>query len=84
MARRATPLGQRDPAGLVRRQRRLGPLQRHDVLVLHPTASTPAADGSGLSYDGNIVTGWTSMARTEAHARNLVGELKEQDAPSSR
>jgi hypothetical protein len=27
---------------------------------------------------------WTSMAKTEADARELVGELKEQDAPSSR
>jgi hypothetical protein len=37
-----------------------------------------------LSYDGNIVTGWSSMARTEDEARELVGELKEQDASGSR
>jgi hypothetical protein len=37
----------------------------------------------GLSYDGNIVTGWSSMARSEAEARELVGELKEQDADRS-
>jgi len=33
---------------------------------------------------GIIVTGWSSMARTEAEARELVGELKEQDAAPSR
>jgi hypothetical protein len=38
----------------------------------------------GLSYDGNIVTGWSSMARTDDEARELVGELKEQDASGSR
>lgn len=37
----------------------------------------------GLSYDGNIVTGWSSMARSEAEARELVGGLKEQDADRS-
>jgi hypothetical protein len=36
----------------------------------------------GLRYYGNIVTGW-SMARSEAEARELVGELKEQDAARS-
>jgi hypothetical protein len=55
------------------------------------STSSPAGTGIsatgrwvGLSYDGNIITGWSSMARTEADARELVGELKEQDASSSR
>jgi hypothetical protein len=38
----------------------------------------------GLSYDGDIVTGWSSMARTDDEARELVGELKDQDASGSR
>jgi hypothetical protein len=38
----------------------------------------------GLSYDGSIVTGWASVAKTEAEAKELVGELKEQHAAPSR
>jgi len=52
--------------------------------VMHPHGISATGRWVGLSYDGNIVTGWSSMARTEADARELVGELKEQDAPSSR
>jgi hypothetical protein len=39
--------------------------------------------GVGLSYDGNIVTGWSSMAKSEEEARKLVEELKEHDASGS-
>ena len=52
--------------------------------VLHPHGIHATSRWVGLSYDGNIVTGWSSMARTEDEARQLVDELKEQDAPSSR
>jgi hypothetical protein len=52
--------------------------------VMHPHGIHATGRWVGLSYDGNIVTGWSSMAKTEADARELVGELKEQDAPSSR
>ena len=52
--------------------------------VMHPHGISATGRWVGLSYDGNIVTGWSSMARTEADARELVGELKEQNAPSSR
>ena len=48
--------------------------------VMHPHGISATGRWVGLSYDGNIVTGWSSMARTEADARELVGELKEQDA----
>jgi hypothetical protein len=51
--------------------------------VMHPHGVSATGRWVGLSYDGTIVTGWSSMARTEADARELVGELKEQDAPSS-
>ena len=37
----------------------------------------------GLSYDGIIVTGWSSMARTEDEARDLVVKLKEQETADS-
>ena len=52
--------------------------------VLHPHGINATGRWVGLSYDGNIVTGWSSMARTEAEARELVGELKEQHAAPSR
>jgi transcriptional regulator with XRE-family HTH domain len=52
--------------------------------VLHPHGINATGRWVGLSYDGSIVTGWSSMARTEAEARELVGELKEQHAAPSR
>jgi hypothetical protein len=50
--------------------------------VMHPHGISATGRWVGLSYDGNIVTGWSSMARTEADAREIVGNLKEQDASS--
>jgi hypothetical protein len=47
--------------------------------VMHPHGIHATGRWVGLSYDGNIVTGWSSMARTEDEARELVGELKEQE-----
>jgi hypothetical protein len=47
--------------------------------VMHPHGIHATGRWVGLSYDGNIVTGWSSMAKTEAEARELVGELKEQE-----
>jgi hypothetical protein len=52
--------------------------------AMHPHGIHATGRWVGLSYDGNIVTGWSSMARTEEEARKLVSELKEQDAPGSR
>ena len=51
--------------------------------VMHPHGIGATGRWVGLSYDGNVVTGWSSMARTEAEARELVGELKEQDGAGS-
>jgi hypothetical protein len=53
-------------------------------LVLHPHGIHATGRWVGLSHDGTIVTGWSSMARSEREARTLVGELKEQDAAPSR
>jgi hypothetical protein len=53
-------------------------------LVVHPHGIHATGRWVGLSYDGNIVTGWSSMAKTEAEARELVDELKEQDVNHSR
>jgi hypothetical protein len=52
-------------------------------LVMHPHGISATGRWVGLSYDGNVETGWSSMARTEAEARELVGELREQDAARS-
>jgi hypothetical protein len=52
--------------------------------VMHPHGIHATGRWVGLSYDGNIVTGWSSMARSEEEARELVGKLKEQDASGSR
>ena len=52
--------------------------------VMHPHGIHATGRWVGLSYDGDIVTGWSSMAKSEEEARNLVGELKEQDASGSR
>ncbi len=35
----------------------------------------------GLSYDGPIVTGWATIARSEHEALNLLEQLKEKGAP---
>jgi hypothetical protein len=52
--------------------------------VLHPHGIHATGRWVGLSYDGNIVTGWSSMAKSEEEARKLVEELKEQDANGTR
>src|SRR6266545_5534525 len=51
--------------------------------VMHPHGINASGRWVGLSYDGQIVTGWSSIAKTEAEARELVDELKEQDAARS-
>jgi hypothetical protein len=51
--------------------------------VMHPHGINMTGRWVGLSYDGAIVTGWSSMAKTEAEARSLVDQLKEQEAARS-
>jgi transcriptional regulator with XRE-family HTH domain len=51
--------------------------------VMHPHGINMTGRWVGLSYDGIIVTGWGSMARTEAEARDLVLKLKEQETADS-
>jgi transcriptional regulator with XRE-family HTH domain len=51
--------------------------------VMHPHGINMTGRWVGLSYDGNIVTGWSSMARTEDEARDLVLKLKEQETADS-
>ena len=47
--------------------------------VLHTHGQQLTGRWVGLSYDGAIVTGWGSMARSESDARALIDELKRRD-----
>jgi hypothetical protein len=51
--------------------------------VMHPHGINMTGRWVGLSYDGAIVTGWSSMAKTEDEARGLVDQLKEQESTRS-
>jgi hypothetical protein len=48
--------------------------------VLHPHGLNMIGRWVGLSYDGDIVTGWAAMARDEQEAADLIGQLKQQAA----
>lgn len=48
--------------------------------VLHPHGQHMAGRWVGLSYDGKIVTGWGAMARGEQEAKDVIAELKQQEA----
>jgi transcriptional regulator with XRE-family HTH domain len=45
--------------------------------VMHPQGLSMTGRWVGLSYDGLIITGWASMAKSEDEARELVAKLKE-------
>jgi hypothetical protein len=51
--------------------------------VMHPHGINMTGRWVGLSYDVAIVTGWSSMAKTEDEARALVEQLKEQETAHS-
>ena len=52
-------------------------------LTLHPHGQSMTGRWVGLSYDGAIVTGWASMAKTKEEAQRLMNELKRRPlAPS--
>jgi transcriptional regulator with XRE-family HTH domain len=49
--------------------------------VLHPHGLSMAGRWVGLSYDGDIVTGWGGIAKTEDEARAIIDQLKERRGP---
>jgi len=51
--------------------------------VMHPHGISMSGRWVGLSYDGQIVTGWGSLAKTEDEAREVIGQLKEQETTRS-
>jgi len=50
--------------------------------VMHPHGINMTGRWVGLSYDGQIVSGWSSMAKSEDEARELVDQLKQQEPDS--
>lgn len=44
--------------------------------VVHPHGIEMRGKWTGLSYDGKIVDGWGSMARTDEDARKVIEDLK--------
>jgi transcriptional regulator with XRE-family HTH domain len=49
--------------------------------VLHPQGREMTGRWVGLSYDGKVVTGWGSMARTDERTRELLSGLRSDGAP---
>jgi hypothetical protein len=49
--------------------------------TVHPQGQRMIGKWVGLSYDGEIVTGWAAVARTDAEARRLVTNLSEHGTP---
>lgn len=49
--------------------------------VLHPHGLYMSGRWVGLSYDGPIVSGWASMARTEEDSLSVITHLKEKGQP---
>lgn len=47
--------------------------------VLHPHGVNMTGRWVGLSYDGNIMTGWGAMGKDEDEARSLIEKLKEAE-----
>lgn len=45
--------------------------------VLHPHGTHMRGRWVGLGYDGKIMTGWSSMARTEDDTRKVINNLKD-------
>jgi len=47
--------------------------------VIHPHGVSLKGRWVGLSYDGEIMTGWGGIGKSEDEARNLIEELKESN-----
>ena len=52
-------------------------------LVLHPRSQSMTERWVGLSYEGALVTGWASMAKTQEEAERLMHELKQRPLASA-
>jgi len=52
-------------------------------LVLHPRSQSMTGRWVDLSYEGALVTGWASMAKTQEEAERLMHELKQRPLASA-
>jgi hypothetical protein len=77
-------VGQRDPDGLVRRRRGRRPLEGKLYFSLHQHGVNATGRWVGLSYDGPLVTGWSSLARTEEEVVALMDQLRNEGKASTR
>jgi transcriptional regulator with XRE-family HTH domain len=48
-------------------------------LALHPHGDHAWGRWLGMSYDGEVVTGWGCLARTQEHAQKVVQDLIDRD-----
>ena len=48
--------------------------------ALHPQGTHAHGRWVGLSYDGAVITGWASLARSEDHARAIIEELQAESS----
>jgi transcriptional regulator with XRE-family HTH domain len=48
-------------------------------LALHPHGTRAWGRWVGMSYDGQVITGWGAMARTEDDAHTIVRDLSDSD-----
>lgn len=52
-------------------------------LVLDPRSQSMTGRWVDLSYEGALVTGWASMAKTQEEAERLMHELKQRPLASA-
>lgn len=45
---------------------------------MHPHGQSMTGRWAGLSYDGQIVTGWAAIAKTEEVVIHVMGELAQR------
>jgi transcriptional regulator with XRE-family HTH domain len=51
-------------------------------LALHPHGDHAWGRWVGMSYDGEVVTGWGALARTQEHAHKVVQDLIDREHPT--
>jgi hypothetical protein len=68
-------MGQRSSHWLVPIRRRGRPLYGSLYLALHPHGTQAWGRWVGMSYDGEVITGYGGMARTESEAHQIVEKL---------
>ena len=55
--------------------------QSGDLLPLHPHGTYAWGRWVGMSYDGEVITGWGAIARTNDEAHRVVKDLVSTEKP---